>query len=90
MQVANEFGCSRDSVCNIAKANNIKVHSYQADLLKKTLYCIDKKTDEIIKSFDSTREAIEWCNENGYSRTNNSTHIAAACRGDRKSAYGFK
>lgn len=59
LQVANEFGCSSDSVRIIAKANNIEVRNYQADLLKKAVYCIDKKTDKIIKSFDSTRDAIE-------------------------------
>lgn len=90
LQVANEFGCSSDSVRIIAKANNIEVRNYQVDLLKKTLYCIDKKTDKIIKSFDSVHDAILWCNKNGYSKTKDSTHIAATCRGDRKSAYGFK
>ena len=49
-----------------------------------------KKTDKIIKSFDSVHDAILWCNKNGYSKTKDSTHIAATCRGDRKSAYGFK
>ena len=39
---------------------------------------------------DRFRNTISWCNKNGYSKTKDGTHIAATCRGDRKSAYGFK
>lgn len=55
---------------------------------------LDKKTEEILASFDSTREAARFLikerglnpgNEGGYS-----SHISNVCQGKRKTCQGYK
>ena len=45
---------------------------------------IDIKTNQIIKTYPNQKEAARALGNNG------STHISSACRGKRKTAYGYK
>lgn len=59
---------------------------------KKGLLAKDKNGN-IIQSFASRKEAVEWLRENGYTQSDNIDNITAtigrAANGKRKSAYGF-
>lgn len=93
--IAQEFGCCKDIVYNIAKRNNIEVKNCSSENFakkKKTIAAFDKKTNLFIKEFESTVKAAEWCYENKYSATISSgvrAHISDCANGKRKSAYGF-
>ena len=51
----------------------------------KEVYCLDSKTNEVIKIYPSACEAArEIGKENGFS------NILKACRGERRTAYGYK
>lgn len=49
----------------------------------KKVYQLDKNTKQILNEFNSVAEAGRFIN------VSDSTHIAAVCRGTRKSAYGY-
>ena len=49
-------------------------------------YMIDENTDKIIKEFSSRSEAAHYL---GLSKSA-AAHIGAVCKGDRKTAYGYK
>lgn len=62
--------------------------------IKKQVQMLDKKTDAVLQTFSSTREAARWLiefkglaksSEGGYS-----THISEVCNGKRKSCSGYK
>ncbi len=95
IDIAKEFGCSSDLVCNIAKFNDIKVKNKGQEALKQqTSKSISaySKTNDYIKSFESTAAAAQWCYENKKCSTLNSgvrSHIAEVANGKRKSAYGY-
>lgn len=64
------------------------------DKAPKKVLMIDKKTDEILGSFDSTRDAAKFLiakyslnpdSEGGYS-----SHISEVCNGKRKTCQGYK
>ena len=93
--IALEFGCSRDLVCSLAKANNIKVKSksqeHMQELLSKSISAYTKQA-EFVATFSSTAEAANWCYKQGKCLTLNSgvrAHISEVANGKRKSAYGY-
>ena len=93
--IAEEFGCSKDLIYNIAKQNNIKTknrsNEYMQETLSKTISAFTKQGD-FVKSFASTAEAAKWCYESGKCATLNSGvrgHIAEVANGKRKSAYTY-
>ena len=91
--IANEFGCCPEIVRDIAKINNIEIKNYWVEQSKRQVAMIDKKTNKIIRQFESTQEAAKWCIENNAATGKvDGTHIAAVCRGNsnRKTAYGYK
>lgn len=51
----------------------------------RTIYQLDKNTEEVIAEFQSTMDAARALGNSDYNK-----HISAAARGERKSAYGFK
>lgn len=93
--VAEEFGCCRDIVYDIAKRNGIEIKNCAIEEFikkKKNISAFDKKTGKFIQMFESTVKAAEWCYENKYSASLNSgvrSHISDCANGKRKSAYGF-
>ena len=64
--IANEFGCCNDLVCDLAKKNSIKVRSKSNERMKEMLSKMISaytKQGEFVKSFPSTAEAAKWCFE---------------------------
>lgn len=94
-QVAEEFGCSPDTVSNIAKMNNIQTKNISNENMKqeksKAINQYDKNNN-FIQSFNSVADAAKYCFENQKCKTLNSgvrSHIAECANGKRKSAYGY-
>ena len=59
----------------------------------KSVVALDKKTEEIVITFDNMHDAAIWINQNGYSKSKldtTRTHISEVCHKKRQSAYGFK
>ena len=52
--------------------------------IRKTIIQLDKDTEEVLQIFSSLKEAYESLGKQS------SGHIAAVCKGKRKTAYGFK
>lgn len=94
-EVAKEFGCCVDIVCDIAKMHQIVVKNKSQEALKEKLsksISAFSKDGIFIQSFNSTTEAAQWCFDNKKCTTLNSgvrSHIAEAANGKRKSAYTY-
>lgn len=62
--------------------------------ISKTVLMLDKKTEEVLGSFKSTREAarflIEQYGLNPQSESGYSSHISEVCNGKRKTCQGYK
>lgn len=93
--VAEEFGCCRDIVYDIAKQYHIsvkhKAQEQQRSLLSKQIIAYTKQL-EFVKEFSSTADAARWCFESGKCSSLNSgvrSHISEVANGKRKSAYGY-
>ena len=94
-RVADLLDISVDSVRNILKENNIKIHSYKE--INKKLYgkavMMLSLTEEPQKVFNTLSEAAIFLNEE---RRQNSEirgitcHISQVCEGKRKTAYNHK
>lgn len=93
--VANEIGCCRDIVRDIAKANGIEVKTKSCEIMKDRLskrISAYTKDGKYVVTFSSTAEAAKWCFENKKCSTLSSgvrSHISEAANGKRKSAYGY-
>lgn len=83
-EVAKKIGCSKDSVSNILKMNNIPIFSGGEVTRKKFSKKIAQfdKNGNYIKTFNSYTEAE-------YFMGNTQRHICDCANGKRKSAYGF-
>lgn len=60
---------------------------------EKQLFMLDKKTEEILKTFKSVAEAAQYCINNSLSKDNIkgiSAHISQCCNGTRQTAYRYK
>ena len=93
--VAKEFNCSKDTVCNIAKEYHIPVKNKGNVLMQEKLskkIAAYTKTGDFIALFPSTVEAGRWCYAQGKALNYNSgvrSHISDAAKGKRKTAYGY-
>ena len=83
-KVQNYFNCSKNTVRTACKELNVLIPSVQ-EQQQKAVAMIDIKTNEIIKTFKSTREAARFIN-----KPDSSSNISGVCRGKRKTAYGYK
>lgn len=81
--VCNEFGCSAEVVRAACKEYNIFIDKNR--LKRKPVAMLDKKTEEILKTFSSTYEAARFLGNE-----NKNTHIGQVCNNKRKTAYGYK
>lgn len=66
---------------NKVRTEEDKIRISQA--LSKVVLMLDKKTDEILKEFNSATEAEDYLNAKGH-------HISCCCNNKRKTAYGYK
>lgn len=93
--IAKEFNCCRDLVCDLAKKNNIQVKNKSNEMFQKSsckTISAYTKQGEFVKNFSSTVEAANWCFEQGKCAALNSgvrSHISEAANGHRKSAYSY-
>lgn len=94
-EVAKEMGCCIGIVRKIARQYNISTLDGPVIIqqhLGQKVGQFDKKTDKLLNTFTTVREAARWCFDNNYSKDKrcNGTHINQVCQGKRKTAYGFK
>lgn len=86
-EITKIIQCSSDSVQKVLNMNNIS-HRERIIQSKKQQYKqiaqIDKDTGVILKVFPSIQAAYNFLGKQ------HSGHIAAVCKGTRKTAYGFK
>lgn len=93
--IADEFGCGRDLVYEIAKENHIPIRNKANDTMRNTLsktITAYTKTGEFVKTFSSTADAAKWCFETGKCTVLASgvrSHISEVANGKRKSAYSY-
>lgn len=92
--LAKELGCSIDSVSLVAHQYGLdKIHDQLIYNKNTKNICQYDKDGNLINTFSSIRgEAVPWLFDNGYIKVINggvSGHISEACKGKRKTAYGF-
>ena len=93
--IANAIGCSKDLVYTIAKENNIDIRNASQELnvnAKRKVVQYSKCGDRI-RAFQSIKEAIDWCCDNGRCKSQRSGargHISECALGKRQSAYGYR
>ena len=103
--IAKKFNIDKHTVGKILTLNNIEhnaeIYQNMKELSKigalsqqKKIRCLNKKTEELIKEFNSETEAANWILEQNLSNNKGKgsiqSHISRVCRGINKSAYGFK
>lgn len=92
--IADDIGCSRDLVRELARAHNIPVRNKANDVMQSSRKSISAytKQGEFVKHFISAADAARWCYEQNKCAINNDgvrSHICAAANGKRKSAYTY-
>lgn len=93
-KIAKECHCSKDSIKNLCKINNIRVNWRNRYYCENTPFVvmIDKNTNKEIMTFISSVEAIKYIksiNKSNQSKID-SDKIRACCRGLKETAYGYK
>ena len=95
-EIAKESGYDIGHISNILKEEGITKEQINKQSIKnkiKKVYMIDKKTNQILKEFQSVAEASQFCIDNALSNdkiSGISAHISQACNGIRKTAYKYK
>lgn len=96
IKTAEVCNCSIDQVRNVLKMKNINIRS-SSDILKeqfgRRIYMLNKNTGECLKTFETEKAAAKFLIDHKHAMDGPTrgiiTHIAQACNGKRKSAYGF-
>lgn len=96
IKTAEVCNCSVDQVRNILKMKNINIRS-SSDVLKEQfgqkIHMLNKNSGEYLKTFETEKNAARFLIDHKYAKDGPirgiTTHIAQACNGERKSAYGF-
>lgn len=96
VEAAKILGISADHLRDVLRENNIKIKSSQdiaREKLSKTIYMLDKQTEEEIQSFASIKDAANFIktsqNKAGSDISGITVHIRQVAQGKRKSAYGY-
>lgn len=92
-KVAALYGLTDNSIRKWCDAYGLPRHSADYKIAKTTAYSskprcvaqIDIETNKIIATFDSIMDAMR-----ALQREEGGTHISQVCRGERKTAYGYK
>ena len=97
IQTAQNCCVSIDTVYNALKSKGIvpKTGGETArDSTKKAIKMLDKKTGTLLQKFEAISDAGRFIRENKYTTMTDIdsiiTHIIHVCKGNRRSAYGFK
>lgn len=85
--VMEYFHCDAETVRSACKEYNISIipGSEHAKQHRKPIWMLDKQTGKKIQKFESIMAAAHHLGSSAYH-----SHIAAAAKGSRKSAYGYK
>lgn len=81
--IAKALNLDNNTVLSKLKSLGFEVSRWRAR--KKMIYQIDKKTNQIIQTFESIQDAAIALGNKTYRG-----HIGEACAGKRQTAYGFK
>ena len=97
VEISNIIHHDRGWISNLLKENGVaaeEIIERGAKSCIKQVEMLDKKTEEVLATFESTREAARFLikekglnpdSEGGYS-----SHISGACQGKRKTCQGYK
>lgn len=86
-EVAKLLNCDIYTVkiaCEECGVEIISAHQVQRKLYGHKVLMIDKNTDKVIQTFECVEDAYKYLNKQA------SGHIASVCKGERKTAYGYK
>ncbi|MBQ8625423.1 MAG: GIY-YIG nuclease family protein [Agathobacter sp.] len=82
ISTSQELGLSRDVIKDILCKNNINTYWYIVGMYSA------ETPNTCIKVFDNAQAAIEYLKAIGFTKARKN-YIASACRGERKTAYGY-
>lgn len=92
-ELATEFECTIDTIGQALKLANIDSRKNYAKENSKKIVALDLKNN-IIKEFESRKDAALWLYNNKYTKSTNIDNITAAigrvANGKRNTAYGLK
>ena len=89
-EISQELNCGRNTIASILDAFKIPIEERkQRGYLRqgKSVYKIDKETDEILAYYSTMSEAARAI---GMSNIKSANSISEVCKGKRKTCYGFK
>ena len=93
-EIANQLVCDIDTVRKALLSAGLNPNDNMIKLLSKKVEMHDKKTNELLKIFDSQMDAGRWLKENNKTEDKKlsrvSGRIGDVCNGKRKTAYGYK
>lgn len=89
-ELSEKFKCSKDIIYQVAKENDINLKYSIDKYIKQKSKPVVRKDGEIITVFESIAEGAKTIT--GYKSSFNTkhTHISQCCKGERKTAYGYK
>lgn len=93
-EIANQLACDIDTVRKALLSAGLNPNDNMIKLFSKKVEMYDKKTNELLKTFDSQMDAGRWLKENNKTEDKKisrvSGRIGDVCNGKRKTAYGYK
>lgn len=95
LQTSKNCNCTVDTVTKIAKAYSVSYLSSQELNREKYSKAINQYdlNGTLLQTFSNKEDAERWIRDNGISNSKGGaihTHIVEACKGKRKTAYGYK
>lgn len=89
-QIAKILGCSKDTISDILRSQNIEIKTGGEIIkqrIRKPVVQLEKETNIVIATYDSIQDAARAL---GKDNSGSASHISEACRGIRKSAFGYR
>lgn len=95
LQTSKNCNCTVDTVAKIAKAYSVSYLASQEFNREKYSKAINQYdlNGTLLQTFSNKETAEQWIRDNGISNSKGGaihTHIVEACKGKRKTAYGYK
>lgn len=89
-EIAYIIGCGKDTVSDILRSQNIEIKTGGEIIkqrIRKPVAQLEKGTNIVIATYDSIQDAARAL---GKDNSGSASHISEACRGIRKSAFGYR
>lgn len=86
-EICETIQCDRRVVYQVAKKINFPMTNRNKNW-QKSVEQYDMELN-LLRVFDSVKNAQRWCIENKYTTCENASNISSVCKGNRKSAFGF-